>query len=115
MTTPAKIREGESDYGLRLFVDSLQDQRISLHRCHSVRGGGGFSRERYHRFTNHNANGAWGMSTAVLTICSQTSRRRVRPAPSEDADVTARARTLFGQIQAGTKESSLLGAKLMRR
>jgi CubicO group peptidase (beta-lactamase class C family) len=120
MTTPAKIGDSESDYGLGLFVDSLQDQP----RIGHTGGSFGFTAAneffpkqnvRIIAFTNHNANPEPGemITTAVFDdLFPDIAAAASRPAPGEDADVTARARTLFGQIQTGMKESSLLGAKL---
>jgi D-alanyl-D-alanine carboxypeptidase len=120
MTTPAKIGDGESDYGLGLFVDAVQDQP----RIGHTGGSFGFTAAneffpkqnvRIIAFTNHNANPEPGemITTAVFDdLFPDIAAAASRPALGEDADVTARARTLFGQIQTGTKGSSLLGAKL---
>lgn len=120
MTTPAKIGDGESDYGLGLFVDSVQDQP----RIGHTGGSFGFTAAneffpkqnvRIIAFTNQNANPEPGemIATAVFDdLFPDIAAAASRPVPGEDADVTARARTLFGQIQTGTEGSSLLGAKL---
>ncbi len=120
MTTPAKIVDGESDYGLGLFVDSVQDQP----RIGHTGGSFGFTaaNEFYPRqnvriiaFTNLNANPEPGemITTALFNdLFPDIAAAASRPATGEDADVTARAKTLFGEIQSGAKGSSLLGAGL---
>ena len=120
MTTPAKITDGESDYGLGLFVDSVQDQP----RIGHTGGSFGFTTAneffpkqnvRIMAFTNHNANPEPGemITTAVFDdLFPEIAAAASKPAPGEDADVTAKARMLFEQMQTGTKGSSLLGAKL---
>jgi D-alanyl-D-alanine carboxypeptidase len=120
MTTPAKIADGESDYGLGLFVDSVLDQP----RIGHTGGSFGFTTAneffpkqnvRIIAFTNLNANPEPGemITTAVFEdLFPDIAAAASKAAPGEDAEVTTKVRELFKQIQSGAKGSSLLGAKL---
>jgi len=120
MTTPARVGVGESDYGLGLFVDSVQDQPRIGHTGGSfgfTTANEFFPKQNVHiiALTNLNANPEPGemITTAVFEdMFPDVAAAAAKPAPGEDADVTAKAKALFEQIETGTKGSSLLGAKL---
>jgi D-alanyl-D-alanine carboxypeptidase len=120
MTTPAKVGDDESNYGLGLFVDSVLDQP----RIGHTGGSFGFTTAneffpkqnvRIIAFTNLNANPEPGemITNAIFEdLFPDIAAAALKPAPGEDAYITGKARTLFEQIQAGMKGSSLLGVKL---
>ena len=120
MTTPAAVAQGESDYGLGLFVDSVQDQP----RIGHTGGSFGFTTAneyfpkqnvRIIAFTNLAADPEPGemITTAVFDdLFPDVAAAASRPAPGEDADVTAKVRVLFAQLQRGAEGPSLLGARL---
>lgn len=120
MTTPAKVGDGVSNYGLGLFVDSVLDQP----RIGHTGGSFGFTTAneyfpkqnvRVIAFTNLNANPEPGemITNAVFEdLFPGIASAAAKAAPGEDADVTGKVRTLFEQIQTGMKGPSMLGAKL---
>ena len=120
MTSPAKTAQGESDYGLGLFVDSVQDQP----RIGHTGGSFGFTTAneffpkqnvRVIAFTNLRANPEPGemITTAVFDdLFPDVAAAAFRPAPGEDANVTSKAKELFAQMQGDGKNSSLFAAKL---
>jgi D-alanyl-D-alanine carboxypeptidase len=120
MTTPVAITEGQSDYGLGFFVDSVRDQP----RIGHTGGSFGFTTAneffpkqnlRIIAFTNNGDNPEPGeiITNAVFDdLFPEIASAASKPAPGEDVEVTAKARVFFGQMQSGTTGSSLLSAKL---
>ncbi len=120
MTTPTVVAQGQSDYGLGLFVDTVEGQP----RIGHTGGSFGFTTAneffpgqnvRIIAFTNLRADPEPGetITTAVFDdLFPEIAAAAAQPAPGEDADVTAKARALFGQMQKGETGTSLLGAKL---
>lgn len=120
MITPSKTAQGDINYGLGLFVDSVQEQP----RIGHTGGSFGFTTAneffpkqniRIIAFTNHAANPEPGemITTAVFDdLFPEVAAAATRPAPGEDASVTAKAKVLFAQMQGDGQAPSPFSAKL---
>ncbi len=120
MTTSVKTQQGDSGYGLALFIDTIDDQPRIGHTGSSL----GFTAAneyfpkqdvRIIAFTNLEDDPEPGerFTTAIFeTLFPEIAAAAARPSPGEDTAVTATARTLFAQMQSGTEDGSLLGDKL---
>jgi hypothetical protein len=120
MTTPATISQGTSDYGLGLFVDSIRDQP----RIGHTGGSFGFTTAdeffpkqnvRVIAFTNCTANPEPGemITNAIFDdLFPEIAAAARKPAPDENREITLKAEKLFGALQRGEEENSVLAAKL---
>jgi D-alanyl-D-alanine carboxypeptidase len=120
MTTPVITRQGDSGYGFGLFIDSIDDQPRIGHTGSSL----GFTAAneyfpkqdvRIIAFTDLVDDPEPGerFTTAIFeALFPEIAAAAARPSPGEDTSVTAKARTLFAEMQSGTEDGALLGDKL---
>lgn len=117
MTTPA---DGSNDYGLGLFVDTLDDQP----RIGHTGGSFGFTTSNQYfpkqgiqiiAFTNNGDNpepGQMLVTATFETMYPDIAAAARKPATGEDASVTATARKAFAQMQKGNEDPAMFGDKL---
>ncbi|WP_426271663.1 serine hydrolase domain-containing protein [Dyella kyungheensis] len=117
MTTPAP---GSTDYGLGLFVDTLDEQP----RIGHTGGSFGFTSSNQYfpkqgiqviAFTNSGDNpepGQMLVTAAFEAMYPDLARAARKPAAGEDAAVTSTVRTAFDQLQKGSRDPSMFGDKL---
>lgn len=120
MSTSVKAGEGDANYGLGLFVDSIDDQPRVGHTGGSL----GFTtaNEYFPRqdvqiiaFTNFAANPEPGetITTAIFeNLNPSIAAASMRPSAGEDPMVTTKTKAYFAQLQAGDQESSYVTSKL---
>jgi len=117
MTTPAP---GSTDYGLGLFIDTLDEQP----RIGHTGGSFGFTSSNQYfpkqgiqviAFTNSGDNpepGQMLVTAAFEAMYPDLARAARKPAAGEDAAVTSTVRTAFDQLQKGSRDPSMFGDKL---
>jgi len=120
MTTPAP---GSSDYGLGLFVDTLDGQP----RVGHTGGSFGFTTSnqyfpRQHvqviAFTNNGDNpepGQMLVTTAFEALYPDIAAAERKPADGENPAATAMARKAFARLQGHGKDVSMFGARLQAK
>lgn len=117
MATPAP---GSTDYGLGLFVDTLDEQP----RIGHTGGSFGFTTSNQYfpkqdvqviAFTNVGDNPEPGQMLVTATfeaLYPQIAEAARKPAAGEEAATTAAVRKAFSQLQQGDKDTSAFGDKL---
>ncbi|MDR3445465.1 MULTISPECIES: serine hydrolase domain-containing protein [unclassified Dyella] len=117
MATPV---EGSNDYGLGLFIDTLDDQP----RIGHTGGSFGFTTSNQYfpkqgiqviAFTNVGDNPEPGQMLVTATfeaLYPDIAAAARKPAAGEDAATTAAARKAFAQMQKGNEDASMFGDKL---
>jgi CubicO group peptidase (beta-lactamase class C family) len=117
MATPVP---GSTDYGLGLFIDSLDDQP----RIGHTGGSFGFTTSNQYfpkqdlrviAFTNNGDNPEPGQMLATAAfeaLYPDIAAAARKPAAGEDAGTTAATRKAFGQLQRGPQDLSAFGDKL---
>lgn len=121
MSTSVMTKDkGSADYGLGLFVDSVEDQP----RVGHTGGSFGFTTAneyfpkqglRIIAFTNNGDNPEAGemLTTAIFEdIHPEIAAAARKPAAGEQAGITATARAVFVQLQTGKEDPSQFTAKL---
>jgi CubicO group peptidase (beta-lactamase class C family) len=123
MTTSVKTAQGDTGYGLGLFVDGIDDQPRIGHTGGSL----GFTtaNEYFPRqgtqviaFTNFVDNPEPGETiTAAIfeDLNPAIAAAAMRPSAGEDPAVTAKAKAYFAQLQAGDQDSPYLAPKLNKK
>ena len=119
-TSVMTAEKGSADYGLGLFVDSVEGQP----RVGHTGGSFGFTTAneyfpkqgvRIIAFTNNGDNPEPGemLTTAIFNeLYPEIYAAMRKPAAGEDAAMTAAARTTFTQLQHGNEDPERFGAKL---
>ncbi|MFC4526867.1 beta-lactamase family protein [Dyella halodurans] len=119
-TSVMTTEKGSADYGLGLFVDSVEGQP----RVGHTGGSFGFTTAneyfpkqgvRIIAFTNNGDNPEPGemLTTAIFNeLYPEIYAAMRKPAAGEDTAMTAAARATFTQLQGGSEDSSRFGAKL---
>lgn len=119
-TSVMTTEKGSADYGLGLFVDSLEDQP----RVGHTGGSFGFTTAneyfpkqgvRIIAFTNNGDDPEPGemITTAIFEdLYPEIAAAANKPAAGEQASITATARAVFLQLQAGKDGAAQLSAKL---
>jgi hypothetical protein len=117
MTTPAP---GSTDYGLGLFIDTLDEQP----RIGHTGGSFGFTTSNQYfpkqdvqiiAFTNNGDNPEPGQMLVTATfeaLYPQIAATARKPAAGEDAATTAAVHKAFSQLQRGDQDTSAFGDKL---
>jgi CubicO group peptidase (beta-lactamase class C family) len=117
MTTPVP---GSTDYGLGLFIDTLDDQP----RIGHTGGSFGFTTSNQYfpkqglqviAFTNVGDNPEPGQMLVAATfeaLYPQIAATARKPAAGEEAATTAAVRKAFSQLQQGAQDTSAFGDKL---
>ncbi|QNK01537.1 serine hydrolase domain-containing protein [Dyella telluris] len=117
MATPAP---GSTDYGLGLFVDTLDEQP----RIGHTGGSFGFTTSNQYfpkqgiqiiALTNNGDNpepGQMLVTAAFETLYPDLAAAARKPAPGENAATTAAARTAFARLQGKGEDLSMFGGKL---
>lgn len=117
MTTPA---DGSNDYGLGLFVDTLDGQP----RIGHTGGSFGFTTSNQYfprqgiqviAFTNDGDDPEPGQMLVTATfeaMYPEIAAAARKPAAGEDAAMTAKARKVFAQMQKGNEDPAMFGDKL---
>ena len=117
MATPAP---GSTDYGLGLFIDTLDEQP----RIGHTGGSFGFTTSNQYfpkqdlqviAFTNVGDNPEPGQMLVTATfeaLYPQIAEAARKPAAGEDAATTAAVRKAFSQLQQGDRDTSAFGDKL---
>ena len=123
MSTSVKTARGDADYGLGLFVDSIDDQPRVGHTGGSL----GFTTANEYfplqdiqiiAFTNFVDSPEPGetITTAIFEDLNPvTAAAAMRPSQGENPAVTAKAEACFAQLQAGDRNSPYLAAKLNKK
>ncbi len=119
-TSVMTTERGSADYGLGLFVDSVEDQP----RVGHTGGSFGFTTAneyfpkqdvRIIAFTNNGDDPEAGemLTTAIFEdLYPEIAAAAKKPAAGEQASITSTARAVFVALQAGKDDSSQLSAKL---